>query len=482
MRRLVGIDLGIASAHTVRVLDGEGREVCRRRCEPTVASLTAIEAAALSGVGEAVRLEVVLEPTGPAWLPVAVFFASRGHTVYRVASAKAADLRRFLSRHAKSNGIDADTLARLPLLAPDGLQPLELPSVEQAALDRRVRACDRLTMMGTQHKVRLRDLTRQLMPATPLGADLGRSDLAVLERFADPRSLLAAGERVLTTVIETASRNRLGAARAREWIAAATASVELYQGHPAMPYQDLAAEVVTEIRLLRAVEAELAEHAQQREDAYRWVDPRQLARSLPGLAAISAPAIVAIMGRPGRFRTGAHFKSYLGLVPRASETGNTDRKGQPMSKAGSRLARTTFIRAADNARRQDPQLAKIYYTMMVERGADHLKALCVVAAHLAERAWVVMNREMPYVICDVGGSAVTPDEAKKIISESWTVPPETRARRRSAKSPKAGKAPQQVHTGHDQSDAKRRHNEATLPTPHARRRPATRSSSQHQHA
>ena len=59
-----------------------------------------------------------MEPTGPAWLPVAVFFTARGHLVFRVSSAKAADLRRFLSRHAKSNGIDADTLARkrhLPL-------------------------------------------------------------------------------------------------------------------------------------------------------------------------------------------------------------------------------------------------------------------------------------------------------------------------------------------------------------------------------
>ena len=30
-RRLIGIDLGIASDHTVRVLDGGGGEVCRRR-------------------------------------------------------------------------------------------------------------------------------------------------------------------------------------------------------------------------------------------------------------------------------------------------------------------------------------------------------------------------------------------------------------------------------------------------------------------
>src|SRR5450631_3841718 len=33
IRRLVGVDLGIASAHTVRVLVEGGREVCRRRCE-----------------------------------------------------------------------------------------------------------------------------------------------------------------------------------------------------------------------------------------------------------------------------------------------------------------------------------------------------------------------------------------------------------------------------------------------------------------
>ena len=118
IRRLVGVDLGIASAHTVRVLAEDGRVVCRRRCEPTVDSLTAIEAAALAGAAAGTRLEVVIEPTGPAWLPIAVFFTTRGHLVFRVSSAKAADLRRFLKRHAKSNGIDADTLARLPLIDP----------------------------------------------------------------------------------------------------------------------------------------------------------------------------------------------------------------------------------------------------------------------------------------------------------------------------------------------------------------------------
>jgi hypothetical protein len=200
-RRLVGIDLGVASSHTVRVLAGDGRQVCRRRCEPTVASLQLVEQQALVGTPAGTRLEVVIEPTGPAWLPVAVFFISRGHTVFRVSSAKAADLRRFLSRHAKSNSIDAETLARLPLVDPAGLRPLELPDPTRAALDRRVRACDRLTLQAAEHKVRIKDLVRQLMPVTPLTGDLCQADLAVLERWADPRALLAAGKRRLTTLI-----------------------------------------------------------------------------------------------------------------------------------------------------------------------------------------------------------------------------------------------------------------------------------------
>jgi hypothetical protein len=130
-RRLVGIDLGIAPGHSVRVLEADGRVVCRSSCVPTVASLSAVERSALAGAPAGTRLEVVFEPTGPAWMPVAVFFARRGHAVFRVSSAKAADLRRFLRRHAKSNGIDAETLARLPLAGPRGLQQPGLPALRQ---------------------------------------------------------------------------------------------------------------------------------------------------------------------------------------------------------------------------------------------------------------------------------------------------------------------------------------------------------------
>jgi transposase len=450
-RRVVGLDLGIASAHTAVVLATDTTQVGRRRCRPTVESFTALEAAALRGAPEGTRLEIVVEPTGPAWLPVAIFFGRRHHTVYRVSSAKAADLRRFFSRHAKSNAIDATTLARLAFVDPGGLRPVELPGADRASLDRRVRACDRLTRSAATHKRRIKDLVRTLMPMSPLTADIGRADLAVLERYADPNALLKAGKARLTSVIAKASHNHQGAERAEQWVDAARASVALYGGDEAVALADLAAEVATEVRLLRAVGTELASHAAARERAYGAVDPEGLARSLPGIAEVGGPVVQAVIGRAGRFANASQVKSFTGLAPRASETGETDRKSQPMSKAGSSLLRSQLLRSADVARTIDPQLAQIYHRQMVERGANHLKALCVVAAHLAERVWVVLARGTPYELRDTDGRPINHGEAKAIIAERWTVPEEVRRRRRSKK---VGKAPHQALSGHVQISAR----------------------------
>ena len=335
-RRLVGIDLGIASAHTVRVLNEAGETVAKRKAWPTVESLTEVETAALAGCSAGTQLEVVVEPTGPAWLPIAVFFSARGHVVHRVSSAKAHDLRRFLSRHTKTNGIDADTLARLPLFDPAGLQALELPGAERAALDRRVRATDRLTQQAALHKRRIKDLVRQLLPMTPLAGDLGVADLAVLERFADPNALVKAGLKRLTALIVKASNNHQSAERACQWLDAAEASIALYAGHPAVAFAELAAEVATEVRLLRATQAELATHAAERERCYHWVDPASLARSLAGLAEIGGPALVACMGDPARFDRGKQLRPSPAWPPRPPRPATPTPRAKPCPRPARR--------------------------------------------------------------------------------------------------------------------------------------------------
>jgi transposase len=459
-RRIIGLDLGVATAHTAQVLDEQLEVVCKRRVVPTVAGFAALEAAALSGAGPGTRLEVVIEPTGAAWLPVAVWFTRRGHTVFRVSTQKAHDLRKFLSRHAKSNTIDAHTLARLPLIDPGGLHPVHLPATaEAAALDRRVRAAARLTDEIGQHKRRLIELARQAMPTIGgvLAPKLSRTDLVVLERYGDPRKLMAVRrDRLIALITKVAHNHGAPAAKADALRTAAREAVALYGEDPAICFDALAAEIATEVRLIHTLEAERDRHARAREDAYLTVDPAKLARTLPGIAEVGGPMLITVMGDPDRFANAAAFKAYLGLAPRASETGESDRKGQPMSKAGNRRLRTQLIRSAETARHLDPQLAAIYHDQMVNKGAVHTKALCVVAARLAERAWTVLHRGQPYQLRDTDGTPIDPATARQIVTEQFTVPDDTRQQRRSKK--KGGRAPHQVLEGHASGQRSKRDN------------------------
>jgi hypothetical protein len=116
---------------------------------------------------------------------------------------------------------------------------------------------------------------------------------------------LRAGRSRVAAVIAKASNNHNGIERADEWLTAANAALELYAGHPAVAFADLAAEIATEIRLLRVIERELAQHATEREAAYTQVDPDGVARSLPGVAEVGGPALAAKLGDPARF---AHAK------------------------------------------------------------------------------------------------------------------------------------------------------------------------------
>jgi len=447
-RRIVGLDLGVATDHTAVIVDETNTELGRRRAKPTRDSLAALRAAALAGAPAGTVAEVVIEPTGPAWLPIAVFFAATGDVVYRVSSQKAADLRRYFRRHHKTNRIDATTLARIAILEGDALRPVELARGDAAELDREVRVCERLTEEIAERKTRIRDLARQLMPTSgdALSRTLSRTDLEVLRAFGDPRALVAQGVEILTAFVTKVSHGMYRRPKAEAFLAAATEALDLYGDTDAVPFSALAADLATEIALLDTLEAARAPHERRREELYHLVDPQGLARTVPGIAHNGAPLAVAAVGRAGRFANADRFASYTGLVPKASETGETDHKGQAMTKAGNRKLRRMLYRAADTARKEDPQLARIYWTQMVERGANHTKALAVVAAHLARRLWRVLERQSPYVVCDVDGRPVDKAEAKAIIAEHYTVPEEIRRRRRAKK--KVGKAPHQVLEGH----------------------------------
>jgi hypothetical protein len=187
---------------------------------------------------------------------------------------------------------------------------VEFGSPARTSLDRRVRAVARLTAEIGRRKTRIRTLAQQLVPTIGgvLSEGLRHTDLAVLERYADPRALLTAGPTRLTRLITTTSRGQLGAAKAQALGTAAAEAVALWEGDRAAALDDLAAEVASEVRLVRAAEAERARHEHARDAAFAQVDPAGLAASLPGLGPVGTTQLVAMMAGPDGSPTAARSR------------------------------------------------------------------------------------------------------------------------------------------------------------------------------
>lgn len=110
------------------------------------------------------QLQAVMEPTGMAWFPVAVFLIRQGVVAYLVNSQQVADLRRYYKKHAKSDRVDARVLGKLPIVDEEKLHRLELSDPEALGCQRGCKQLDRLMKQRTACKNRLIALDRFAWP------------------------------------------------------------------------------------------------------------------------------------------------------------------------------------------------------------------------------------------------------------------------------------------------------------------------------
>src|SRR5438132_4977642 len=114
----LGIDVACRAAHQGSLADGSGRFAWSgRKFRTTVTDLNRL----WGSIPEGVTVMVVMEPTRNAWVPLAAWFRRRGATVIMVPSEQSSDLRAYYAKHAKTDRLDAELLARLPILHPQGL-------------------------------------------------------------------------------------------------------------------------------------------------------------------------------------------------------------------------------------------------------------------------------------------------------------------------------------------------------------------------
>lgn len=433
----IGIDLGIKAPSVAQIRNDKGTKLGQNYSLPiTKESFDNLLAQAKTYASNGDKIRIVIEPTGMSWLPVALYGKTHDCEVVRVKAHKVHDLRKFYARNKKSDKIDVKTLAMMPVVDQEGLEPIYLPPAKNFALTRRCRQRERIVDLLTAQKNRLQALLDWIFPG-------------VMECFSDPYNNVAKmfyryysnscsvakkTAEELAAHLSVVSAEKVALETAQSLIDCAVKVCALYEGSKRyVDFEENAWEILPEIELLETYQAQLKEVELEIARLYEEVHPQKHIESLSGIGKTLGPALYGVISDPHRFSREKRCRAFMGYVPQQDDSGKTEKKGLKMSQAGPSSARRDLYLAADVARQWDPQLAKIYYNEMVHKGRCHTQAVCAVVPRLIARILRILKDGRDYELRDVNARSVTKKEAKEIIKERYIVPEEVRQRTRNRK-------------------------------------------------
>jgi len=99
-------------------------------------------------------------------------------------------------------------------------------------------------------------------------------------------------------------------------------------------------------------------------------------KSIKGIGDLGATILLSVIGDVNDFASEGKLAAYFGIVPRVSNSNETERSGR-ITKRGTKLGRTTLVQCALIAKRYSPYLDKFYQRIKTRRGTG--KAIIALA-------------------------------------------------------------------------------------------------------
>lgn len=410
------------------------------------------------------EVTVVVEPTRNAWIVLAEWFRRRGARVVMVPTTQSADLRRYYSKHTKNDRIDSELLARLPLLHPEGLREY---SGQGPADPLRRLTKQRSTMVKRRVAVyaRLDALIELLGPGwyAVLGSNYGIAALEFLARYADPHAVIRLGQGRLSRFLIARSRGAWRDDHAAGLIVAAKETLALW-GPGGMNFAELADDIAHEAEQALFLTRQIKQIDERLANLYADADPDGIVASAPGVGPVISAVIAGRIGDPHRFTSLAAIRAYTGLVPKVSQSG-LSKVESSITKAGDPLLREMLCKAADQARKVDPQIAAKYQRLMTG-DRHHDSAICHLATLLVTRIATCMRNGLPYTLRDVDGTPITEAQGRMIVTQRYQIEPRRRDKIRH----------QRMRDRRKQAAGQESQESTSAPTP----RPAKRKPTSHQ--
>ncbi len=110
--------------------------------------------------------------------------------------------------------------------------------------------------------------------------------------------------------------------------------------------------------------------------------------TIPGIGPLTASALVAAIGDPGRFETGRHFAAWLGLVPKQNSSGGKDRLGS-ITKMGDRRLRSLLVVGATAVLRHRQKEKGTWLAGLLARKSAR-QVTVALANKMARIAWAIL--------------------------------------------------------------------------------------------
>lgn len=140
------------------------------------------------------------------------------------------------------------------------------------------------------------------------------------------------------------------------------------------PLMEIELEVL--IEQIRAINASVAKlEGTIKEEGAKLPGHKNL-KSIKGIGDLGATILLSVIGDVNDFASEGKLAAYFGIVPRVSNSNETERSGR-ITKRGTKLGRTTLVQCALIAKRYSPYLDKFYQRIKSRRGTG--KAIIALA-------------------------------------------------------------------------------------------------------
>jgi transposase len=311
--------------------------------------------------------------------------------VYLVDPTKCHDLRKFYSRHTKTDTIDAHATARLPL-TDRALRPVWVGTPEQESLRRLCRLSWKLTEQMSNQKRRLTTMLEMVLPGI---GEVWKNNYCgsarlFFRRYLDPQRARRLGRKRLGQILRRRAYGKFPPqAEEKLWAVIQNAPVLRYR------YDDLVLEVHCQLDLLEDLERRQEALRERIAELYAEVDPTHRLEHVPGLGYFLAAALTSAIGDVRRWGSADSLVAASGLVPRKKASSGHEKANQPLTKRGDPQLRCWLYVSAELVRHYDPEL-QAFFLRLRRRGLHHKAAICAVAAKLLRRLYAVLRDQTEY--------------------------------------------------------------------------------------